>query len=110
MARMARRTWRRTPRCWRMRWGGRCACSGRAEFIGEPKAAPMVMEVTAGLDDDGRVVAWRYDVWTPSYTSRQRTALGLLAGRETREQTPPAAVTYFMGGARNALTNYSLPN
>ena len=33
--------------------------SRRDEFIGEPKAAPMVMEVTAGLGDDGRIVAWR---------------------------------------------------
>jgi CO/xanthine dehydrogenase Mo-binding subunit len=84
--------------------------SRRDEFIGEPKAAPMVMEVTAGLDEDGRIVAWRYEVWSPSHTNRPRTALGLLAGRETREQTPPPAGTYFMGGARNALTNYALPH
>jgi CO/xanthine dehydrogenase Mo-binding subunit len=84
--------------------------SRRDEFIGEPKAAAMVMEVTAGLDDDGRIVAWRYDVWSPSHTNRPRTALGLLAGQETREQTPPAAPAYFMGGARNAPTNYTLPN
>jgi CO/xanthine dehydrogenase Mo-binding subunit len=84
--------------------------SRRDEFIGEPKAAPMVMEVTAGLGDDGRIVAWRYDVWSPSHSNRPRTALGLLAGRETREQTPPLAAAYFMGGARNAPTNYALPN
>ena len=84
--------------------------SRRDEFIGEPKAAPMVMEVTAGLGDDGRIVAWRYEVWSPSHTNRPRTALGLLAGRETREQAPPPAAAYFMGGARNAPTNYALPN
>jgi CO/xanthine dehydrogenase Mo-binding subunit len=84
--------------------------SRRDEFIGEPKAAPMVMEVAAGLDDDGRIVAWRYDVWSPSHTNRPRTALGLLAGRETHDQTPPPAAAYFMGGARNAPTNYALPN
>jgi nicotinate dehydrogenase subunit B len=84
--------------------------SRRDEFIGEPKAAPMVMEVTAGLGDDGRIVAWRYDVWSPSHTNRPRTALGLLAGREIREQAPPPTPAYFMGGARNAPTNYALPN
>jgi nicotinate dehydrogenase subunit B len=84
--------------------------SRRDEFIGEPKAAPMVMEVIAGLGDDGRIVAWRFDVWSPPHTSRPRTALGLLAGRETREQTPLPAPAYFMGGARNAPTNYVLPN
>jgi nicotinate dehydrogenase subunit B len=84
--------------------------SRRDEFIGEPKAAPMVMEVTAGLDEDSRIVAWRYDVWSPSHTNRPRTALGLLAGCEAREQTPQAAAVYFMGGARNAPTNYALSN
>jgi CO/xanthine dehydrogenase Mo-binding subunit len=84
--------------------------SRRDEFIGEPKAAAMVMEVTAGLDEDGRIVAWRYDVWTPSHTNRPRTALGLLAGCEAREQLPQSAAGYFMGGARNAPTNYALPN
>jgi nicotinate dehydrogenase subunit B len=85
--------------------------SRRDEFIGEPKAAPMVIEVSAGLDDDGRIVGWRYDVWSPTHTNRPRTALGLLAGREVREvrePTPPPAPFFFMGGARNALTNYGL--
>jgi CO/xanthine dehydrogenase Mo-binding subunit len=82
--------------------------SRRDEFIGEPKAAAMVMEITAGLDEDGHLVAWRYDVWSPSHTNRPRTALGLLAGVETREQAPQAATPYFMGGARNAPTNYAL--
>jgi nicotinate dehydrogenase subunit B len=84
--------------------------SRRDEFIGEPKAAAMVMEVIAGLDEDGRIVTWRYDVWSPSHTNRPRTALGLLAGCEAREQVPQPAAGYFMGGARNAPTNYALPN
>jgi CO/xanthine dehydrogenase Mo-binding subunit len=84
--------------------------SRRDEFIGEPKAAAMVMEVTAGLDEDGHIVAWRYDVWSPSHTNRPRTARGLLAGCEAREQAPQAAPPYFMGGARNAPTNYALAN
>ncbi len=82
--------------------------SRRDEFLGEPKAAPMVMDVSAGLDQDGRIVAWRYDVWSPTHTNRPRTALGLLAGREVREvpkQIPSAA---FFGGERNAPTNYRL--
>jgi CO/xanthine dehydrogenase Mo-binding subunit len=86
--------------------------SRRDEFIGEPKAAPMVMEVSAGLDDAGRIVAWQYEVWSPTHTNRPRTALGLLAGREVRggdAPTPPAAFA-FMGGARNAPTNYTLPD
>ena len=92
---------RETGRPVRVQW------SRRDEFIGEPKAAPMVMEVSAGLDDDGRIVAWRYDVWSPTHTNRPRTALGLLAGREVREHMSPAGAVFF-GGARNAPTNYTL--
>jgi nicotinate dehydrogenase subunit B len=95
---------RETGRPVRVQW------SRRDEFIGEPKAAPMVIEVSAGLDDQGSIVAWRYDVWSPTHTNRPRTARGLLAGREVREmreQTPPSAATFF-GGARNAPTNYAL--
>jgi nicotinate dehydrogenase subunit B len=93
--------------------------SRRDEFIGEPKAAPMVMELSAGLDDDGHIVGWRFDVWSPSHSNRPRTALGLLAGREVREvghgragheQMSAPAAFFFMGGARNARTNYALPD
>jgi CO/xanthine dehydrogenase Mo-binding subunit len=84
--------------------------SRRDEFIGEPKAAAMVMEVRAGLDEDGHIMAWRYDVWSPSHTNRPRTALGLMAGAEAGGQAPSPAAPYFMGGARNAPTNYALAN
>jgi nicotinate dehydrogenase subunit B len=84
--------------------------SRRDEFIGEPKAAAMVMEVRAGLDEDGHIMAWRYDVWSPSHTNRPRTALGLMAGAEARGQAPSPSAPYFMGGARNAPTNYALAN
>jgi nicotinate dehydrogenase subunit B len=83
--------------------------SRRDEFIGEPKAAPMVMAVTAALADDGRIMAWQYDVWSPTHTNRPRTALALLAGAEIREQLSPPPMGFF-GGARNAPTNYTLPN
>jgi CO/xanthine dehydrogenase Mo-binding subunit len=87
--------------------------SRRDEFIGEPKAPPMVMDVTAGLDNDGRITGWRYDVWSPTHVDRPRTALGLLAGYEEREgrgQIPPRPPFIYMGGARNAPTNYTLAN
>ena len=82
--------------------------SRRDEFIGEPKAAPMVIEVTAGLDEEGRIVAWRYEVWSPTHASRPRTALGLLAGREVREVPRQMPSVAFFGGERNAPTNYRL--
>jgi CO/xanthine dehydrogenase Mo-binding subunit len=77
------------------------------EFAGEPKAAAMLMEARAGLDDEGRIVAWDYHVWSPTHANRPRHALGLLAGREARRQSPPTTASFF-GGARNAPTNYTL--
>jgi CO/xanthine dehydrogenase Mo-binding subunit len=85
--------------------------SRRDEFIGEPKAAPMLIEVTAALNDDGRIMDWRYDVWSPTHTNRPRTAIGLLAGCEVgvgREPAPSPPGHVFLGGARNAPTNYDL--
>src|SRR5262249_32852411 len=67
------------------------------EFAGEPKAAAMLMEVHGGLNDEGRIVAWDYHVWSPSHANRPRQALGLLAGREMHGQIPPPT-PYFFGG------------
>jgi CO/xanthine dehydrogenase Mo-binding subunit len=79
------------------------------EFAGEPKAAAMLIEVRAGLDDEGRIVAWDYQAWSPTHTNRPRQALGLLAGREMRGQSPQTGA-FFFGGDRNAPTSYVLAN
>jgi CO/xanthine dehydrogenase Mo-binding subunit len=92
---------RETGRPVRVQW------SRTDEFIGEPKASAMVFEITAGLSDDGRIVAWRYDVWSPTHANRPHTALGLLAGRELRGELRPAG-GFFFGGGRNAPTNYTI--
>jgi CO/xanthine dehydrogenase Mo-binding subunit len=77
------------------------------EFVGEPKAAAMLVEVRGGLDDAGQIVGWDYQVWSSTHTNRPRQALGLLAGCEVRGQLPrPAA--FFFGGERNAPTNYTV--
>src|SRR5262249_33930995 len=65
------------------------------EFAGEPKAAAMVMEVLAGLNDEGRIVAWEYQAWSSTHVNRPRQALGLLAGREVRRQAPPPTSVFF---------------
>ena len=36
----------------------------------EPLGPAMVMEVRGGLDAQGNVVAWDYQVWTPTHSSR----------------------------------------
>lgn len=83
--------------------------SRRDEFTWEPYAPAMVMEVSGGLDRQGQVIAWEYEVWTPSHTNRPRGKNQLLAGqliyggRSSRPQ-------WFGGGDRNAPTNYDFAN
>ena len=48
--------------------------SRQDEFVGEPKAAPMVIELHAGLDAKGSVIAWENDVYSPTHTTRPRFA------------------------------------
>jgi CO/xanthine dehydrogenase Mo-binding subunit len=80
------------------------------EFIGEPKAAAMLMEADAALDDQGTIMAWDYQVWSSTHTNRPRHALGLLAGRELRGHPPVTPSPFFFGGERNAATNYTVDN
>ncbi len=79
------------------------------EFAWEPKTPAMLMRLRAGLDADGRIVAWQDDVWSPSHSGRPRAGLQLVAGQMmTGEQPEPSA--FLLGGDRNAATNYTLPN
>lgn len=80
------------------------------EFAWEPKGPAMEQRLRAGLDFDRNIVAWDYDLYTPTHVSRpSRIPARLFAAQE---MDPPAeAVPYtYGGGDRNAPTNYSFPN
>ncbi|MGZ3662866.1 MAG: molybdopterin cofactor-binding domain-containing protein [Ktedonobacterales bacterium] len=79
------------------------------EFVWEPKGPAMVMEVRGGLDEQGNIAVWDYQVWTPTHANRPRAALDFLAGQLIRRQ-PRMPGTVFLGGERNAPTNYTLPH
>jgi nicotinate dehydrogenase subunit B len=78
------------------------------EFAWEPKAPAMVMDVRGGLDAQRNVVAWDYQVWSPSHVSRPRFGGQLLTAQLLSGQgdMPPR---FSFGAERNAPTNYSLP-
>jgi len=78
------------------------------EFVWEPKAPAMVMDVRGGLDAQGNVVAWDYQVWSPSHVARPRFSGQLLTAQLLSGQgdTPPR---FSLGAERNAPTNYSFP-
>jgi CO/xanthine dehydrogenase Mo-binding subunit len=74
----------------------------------EPKGPAMVMEVRAGLDGGGNVVAWDYSVWTPTHSTRPDGQPGnLLAGQLAGAAE---AKNPFIGGDRNARHPYLVRN
>ncbi len=80
------------------------------EFAWEPKGPPMTMDVRGGLDAEGNVLAWDYEVWTATHATRPGgDASSVLAGQL---KDPPAEMfeVRYIGGDRNAPTNYSFPN
>ena len=78
------------------------------EFVWEPKSPAMVMEVHAGLDAQGNVIAWDYHVWSPSHTNRPRVANQLITTQLLNGQ-PALPSRFSFGAERNAPTNYAFP-
>lgn len=78
------------------------------EFVWEPKAPAMVMDVRGGLDAQGQVIAWDFQVWSPSHVARPRFGNQLLTAQLLSGQgdIPPR---FSFGAERNAPTNYSFP-
>jgi nicotinate dehydrogenase subunit B len=82
--------------------------SRQEEFVWEPKAPAMVMEIRAGLDANGDVAAWDYHAWSPTHVSRPRMAEQLLTAQLLSGQ-PAAPPRFSFGAERNARTNYPFP-
>ena len=83
--------------------------SRQDEFVWEPKAPAMVMEVHGGLDKQGNVVAWDYHVWSPSHVARAHSPEQLVAGQLLSGQQA-SQFGFSFGAERNAPTNYSFLN
>lgn len=77
------------------------------EFGWEPYGPAMIMSLRGGVDADGRVSGWQNEVWSPSHSGRGRTALDLVAGQLVAGERPPIR-KFFIGGDRNAPTNYDI--
>ncbi len=78
------------------------------EHGNEPKSAAMVMAVKGGLDEQGRAVAWDYQVWSPTHSSRPggdgggNTLAGAQLGKRERYGN--------VGADRNADCSYVFAN
>jgi CO/xanthine dehydrogenase Mo-binding subunit len=74
----------------------------------EPLGPAMVMEVRGGLDQQGNVVAWNFEGWTPTHSSRPNGSAGsLLAGLLTGMSSGKPNQS---GAERNANHTYVFKN
>jgi nicotinate dehydrogenase subunit B len=84
------------------------------EQLWEPFGPAMTAEAEAGLDAAGRIVDWRYEVWSNTHERRPGGAGLLLAGQLGTRKFPPRALTPIPqpegGGDRNAIPLYALPS
>jgi CO/xanthine dehydrogenase Mo-binding subunit len=86
------------------------------ELARAPLGPAMVVELEAGLDDQGRIIDWTHELWSPGHSNRPgRSATPALLGNAERAHGAelPAAIDMPLavgGGAeRNAIPGYALP-
>jgi len=85
--------------------------SRQDEFALEPKGSAMVSEVSGSLDASGMIASWRYDVRTPTHSTRPGGHAGLLlAASQIDPPIPPVDRHRFGGGDRNAAHTYDIPH
>lgn len=62
----------------------------------EPKGPPIVQDLLGALDDDGRVIAWRHQMWIPTTSDTHLIAAALIGKPDVTGQTGLGhpAITY----------------
>jgi CO/xanthine dehydrogenase Mo-binding subunit len=84
------------------------------EFGWEPLGPAMVTELEASIGADGKIVAWKHEVWSNPHNNRPIDAGGYLAGQEVTTPFPIRAVEPIPmpegDGDRNSNPLYTLPN
>lgn len=84
------------------------------EHTWEPYGPAMSTKASGALDEDGNIVAWNYEVWSNTHSTRPSTAGNLMpAWHLSSPLTPPpprALPQPEGGGDRNAIPLYALPN
>jgi len=81
----------------------------------EPFGPAMSSSVTGALDDKGKIVAWTYEVWSNTHSTRPAGPSGNLLAAQylAKPFTPPAPTEIPMpegGGDRNSIPIYAIPN
>jgi nicotinate dehydrogenase subunit B len=84
------------------------------EHLSEPFGPAMIGQVEASIDTAGRIVDWRYEVWSNTHTTRP-IAGGLLLQNQALPDPlpvpPPQPIPMPEGdGDRNSIPLYAIPN
>lgn len=79
----------------------------------EPLGPAMTMDVRAGLDAQGRIVNWDYELWSNIHSTRPGPAGALLAARHKANsfapEEPKLEISRSGNGDRNSVPLYSIP-
>jgi nicotinate dehydrogenase subunit B len=87
------------------------------EMCWPPLGPAMVSRLSAGLDNNGRIVTWRQDVWSNGFMGRpsmggepRLLALTHLAAGRQMSPAPDGPPANWMGASRNAVPGYDIPD
>ena len=84
------------------------------EHLFEPYGPAMITKVNAGLDANGAIVDWSFDVWSNSHSTRPGGAGNLMPAWYVEtpfEQPVPKPIPMPEGGGdRNSIPLYALPS
>ena len=85
--------------------------SREEEHAWEPYGSAMIMEASATLDGSGRIINWKYDLWSDTHSTRPGgKAENLLAARYLEKPIISDSKGYTGGAIRNSQPYYSIPN
>ena len=77
----------------------------------EPYGSAMLMELEAALDSQGKINAWKADLWSDSHSTRPNENAGtLVTARYLEKPFQMQSPGYRGGGYRNAEPYYTIPN
>ncbi|MBN3519767.1 xanthine dehydrogenase family protein molybdopterin-binding subunit [Algoriphagus lutimaris] len=80
------------------------------EHTWEPYGTAMIMKMVASMDNQGKITAWKSDVWTDTHSMRpNRDPATLLNTRYLEDPIPLTQRGYLGGGHRNADPYYAFP-
>ena len=85
--------------------------SREEEHAWEPYGSAMIMEAAATLDGAGKIINWKYDLWSDTHSTRPGgKAENLLAARYINNPLTPGDKGYIGGATRNSQPYYTIPN